>query len=272
MDQPGSFFELTMSPGEQRELAVELTNHGETAVSARTYRADVYSIVNGGFGARLHPDPDTGATLWLNYTEDVLELGPGDGVTRTFLVTVPPDVAAPIAVVGGWAATGLLDVTSDLSALDGRGFWVVVVPFAGPPVCARFARRRPFAPGPMGCWRGPAAGEWSTSLDRDHFVRGVESIRAAIAAGDAHQVNLTRRLSAPLPAGAEEVATRSAAARARRPGGRTAVPVGEVDEVRIVSAWVAAHEPPELLLDQAADDRVALHRFLATATELPAAA
>lgn len=94
VDQPGSFFELTMSPGEQRELAVELTNHGETAVSARTYRADVYSIVNGGFGARLHPDPDTGATLWLNYTEDVLELGPGDGVTRTFLVTVPPDVAA----------------------------------------------------------------------------------------------------------------------------------------------------------------------------------
>ena len=126
---------------------------------------------------------------------------------------MPADVAAPIAVVGGWAATGLLDVTSDLSALDGRGFWVVTVPFAGQPVCARFARRQPFAPGPMGRWRGPAAGDWSTSLGREHFVRGVESIRAAIAAGDAHQVNLTRRLSAPLTAGADVVSLGDALAR-----------------------------------------------------------
>ena len=93
VDQTGSFFELTMTPGEQRDLAVELANHGEAAVSARTYRADVYSIINGGFGARLHPDPDTGTTLWLNYAEDVLELGPGNGVTRTFSVTVPADAA-----------------------------------------------------------------------------------------------------------------------------------------------------------------------------------
>jgi hypothetical protein len=94
VDQAGRFFELTMAPGERRELAVELANHGETAVPARTYRADVYSIVNGGFGARLEPDPDTGATLWVAYAEDVLELDAGSGVTRTFSVTVPPDAAA----------------------------------------------------------------------------------------------------------------------------------------------------------------------------------
>ncbi len=91
--QAGSFFELTMAPGERRELAVELANHAEAPVSARTYRADVYTIVNGGFGARMHPDPDTGATLWLNYTEDVLQLGAGSGVRRTFSVTVPPGAA-----------------------------------------------------------------------------------------------------------------------------------------------------------------------------------
>ncbi len=126
---------------------------------------------------------------------------------------MPADVAPPLAVVGGWAATGLLDVTSDLSALDGGGFWVVVLPFAGPPVCARFARRRPCAPGPAGRWRGPTAGEWSTSLDRPGFVRAVEAIRAAIAAGDAHQVNLTRRLSTALPAGADVAALGDALAR-----------------------------------------------------------
>jgi para-aminobenzoate synthetase component 1 len=128
------------------------------------------------------------------------------------ITEMPSDVAAPLAVVGGQVATGLLDVTSDLTALDGRGFWVVVLPFTGPPVCARFAHRRSSTPGPVGRWRGPAGG-WSTSLDRDAFVGGVEAIRHAIAAGDAHQVNLTRRLSAPLPAGADVVDLGDALAR-----------------------------------------------------------
>ena len=89
--QTGSFFDLTMAPGERRDLAVELTNHGEAAVAARTYRADVYTIINGGFGARLRPDPDTGPTLWLDYPEDVLQLAAGTTVKRTFSLTVPRD-------------------------------------------------------------------------------------------------------------------------------------------------------------------------------------
>ena len=89
--QTGTFFDLTMAPGERRDLAVELTNHGEATVAARTYRADVYTIVNGGFGARLRPDPDTGPTLWLDYPEDVLQLAAGTTVRRTFSLTVPRD-------------------------------------------------------------------------------------------------------------------------------------------------------------------------------------
>ena len=46
--------------------------------------------------------------------------------------------AAPLAVVGGRLATGLLDLTSDLAALDSEGFWVVVAPFEGDATCARF--------------------------------------------------------------------------------------------------------------------------------------
>jgi para-aminobenzoate synthetase component 1 len=128
------------------------------------------------------------------------------------------DTAAPLAVVGGRLCTGLLDVTSDLAALDGTGFWAVVLPFEGPPVCARFASVRPARPWPGPPWWGPAAGDWATSLDRSAFCRGVAVIRDRIAAGDVYQVNLTRQLRAPLrrpPEGATDDIAALGAALAR---------------------------------------------------------
>jgi para-aminobenzoate synthetase component 1 len=68
-------------------------------------------------------------------------------------------------------------------------------------VCARFADVRPARPWPGSAWRGPPAGAWTSSLDGPAFRAGVTAIRAAIGAGDVYQVNLTRRLSAPLPGG-----------------------------------------------------------------------
>ena len=62
----------------------------------------------------------------------------------------------------------------------------------------------------------------------------------------------------PLPQEPDEVARRSrsvleAATRAER----TSVPAEDVDEVRIASAWMAEHRPPELALAEAVDaDRV----------------
>jgi DNA polymerase III subunit epsilon len=67
----------------------------------------------------------------------------------------------------------------------------------------------------------------------------------------------------PLP-GASELAERTEEALDRPPG-RTVVPTNEVDEVRIVAAWVAEHEPPELPLDPAPDN-ARLLGFLARAT------
>ena len=107
--------------------------------------------------------------------------------------------ASPLAVVGGRLCTGLLDLTDDLAALDSTGFWAVVVPFDGIPICARFADVRPATAWPGPPWSGPEPASWSTSLDRDAFCRGVEAIRESIRSGDVYQVNLTRRLSAPLP-------------------------------------------------------------------------
>jgi para-aminobenzoate synthetase component 1 len=124
---------------------------------------------------------------------------------------VPPDLP-PVAAVGGRLATGLRDVTSDLAALDGEGFWVVVLPYAGTPVCARFDQVRPMRGRPARTWVGPRPDQWRTSLDRPAFEAGVRSIRDAIAAGDVYQVNLTRRLSAPLPPDADVLALGTALA------------------------------------------------------------
>lgn len=109
------------------------------------------------------------------------------------------DQVAPLAVVGGRLCTGLSDVTSDLAALDSTGFWAVVLPFDGPPICARFGHVRPTTTWPGPAWRGPERASWRSSLDESSFRSGVEEIRERIRAGDVYQVNLTRRLSAPLP-------------------------------------------------------------------------
>ena len=113
--------------------------------------------------------------------------------------SVALDALAPLCVVGDRIGTGLLDVTSDVAALDSEGFWAVVLPYSGTPVCARFERVRPATPWPGPPWQGPAIDRWTSSLDRDGFTAGVRAIREAIAAGDVYQVNLTRRLSAPMP-------------------------------------------------------------------------
>ncbi|AGK76035.1 chorismate-binding protein [Streptomyces microflavus] len=106
-----------------------------------------------------------------------------------------------MARFGGLVASGLQDVTHDPAALDSSGFWAVCADFEGRAVCARFSSvRREEVPAPVpGAWRGPAAGQWATSLDREAYTAGVRQIRAYIAAGEVYQANLCRVLSAPLP-------------------------------------------------------------------------
>ncbi|MEE1736817.1 chorismate-binding protein [Streptomyces sp. BE147] len=107
-----------------------------------------------------------------------------------------------MARFGGLVASGLQDVTSDPAALDSSGFWAVCADFEGRLVCARFStvRTEP-VPAPVpGAWRGPAVGDWTSSMDRDAYKAGVRRIREHIAAGEVYQANLCRVMSAPLPA------------------------------------------------------------------------
>ncbi|TKV28836.1 DUF916 domain-containing protein [Arthrobacter sp. NamB2] len=89
-DQPGPYFALTMSPGESRELAVELGNQGTVPIEALTYAADAYTVINGGFGAKERGSSPTGTTEWVSYPTEVVELPTEQGITRAFSVTVPP--------------------------------------------------------------------------------------------------------------------------------------------------------------------------------------
>ncbi|MBO0915996.1 chorismate-binding protein [Streptomyces laculatispora] len=106
-----------------------------------------------------------------------------------------------MARFGGLVASGLQDVTSDPAALDSSGFWAVSADFDGRLVCARFATVRTAAvPAPVrGAWRGPAAGDWNSSLDRAAYLAGVRRIREYIAAGEVYQANLCRVMTARLP-------------------------------------------------------------------------
>ena len=161
--------------------------------------------------------------------------GPGPYPRR-----VSPDLP-PLAVVGGRLLTGLLDVTSDLAALEGRGTWAVVLPFDGPPVLARFAESRPARPWPGAPWRGPEPSAWDSSLDRAGFCAGVDAIRAAVAAGDVYQVNLTRRLSAPLPPDADIAALGAAL------GQGNPAPYAAVVRLPSVGCQVASASPERFL-------------------------
>jgi para-aminobenzoate synthetase component I len=59
-------------------------------------------------------------------------------------------------------------------------------------------------PAPVpGAWRGPRAGDWTSSLDRGAYTAAVRRIRERIATGEVYQANLCRVLSAPVPPGAD---------------------------------------------------------------------
>jgi hypothetical protein len=91
VDQPGPYFDVTMRPGERRSFEVTLGDAAAAPMDIRTYAADVYTIVNGGFGGRLRDEARTGMTGWLEYPTETMQLRPGQSVHRPFTVSVPPD-------------------------------------------------------------------------------------------------------------------------------------------------------------------------------------
>jgi para-aminobenzoate synthetase component I len=107
-------------------------------------------------------------------------------------------VTSAQARFGSVVASELVEVTSDVSALDGGGWWAVVAPYDAPPVLARFGRVETAA-APSGRWTGPVREAWRSSMSREQYVAAVERVREHIAAGDVYQANVCRVLEADLP-------------------------------------------------------------------------
>ncbi|MBO3752089.1 anthranilate synthase component I family protein [Streptosporangiaceae bacterium NEAU-GS5] len=149
------------------------------------------------------------------------------------------------AHVGGRLATGLRDVTSDLSALDGSGWWAVVVTYEGEVTCARFdsVRDAPL-PEPVGEWHGPAPEAWRSSLGEREYEAGVRAVRDDIERGEVYQANLCRILAAELPGPADP---RALAARLAEGNPAPHAAVIHVPETTVVSA------SPELYLGRDGD-------------------
>jgi para-aminobenzoate synthetase component 1 len=106
----------------------------------------------------------------------------------------------------GLLASGLVEVSDRLSALDDGSFWALVVDFEGGVTCARFADvvRAPLPSSPL---EWPAlTGAWSTSLDESAYVTACEEVRRRIGCGDVYQVNVCRVLEHPLDERADVLA------------------------------------------------------------------
>jgi para-aminobenzoate synthetase component I len=140
--------------------------------------------------------------------------------------------AEPVAVFGDVVATGLLEITHEVSALDKGGWWAVVMSYEGRLTAARFQSVATAAAAPIGSWRGPDQLAWQTSLDESGYRRRVDVVRDRIAHGDVYQANLCRVLSAELPNHeAADVAGLAALLRAGNPapfGGFVRVPEADL--------------------------------------------
>ncbi len=89
VERERGFFELALAPGQSQTLALSLANIGPEPYRLVTYAADIYTRINGGSEARLRGEPASGATLWLDYPEETIDLALGADLIREFTVTVP---------------------------------------------------------------------------------------------------------------------------------------------------------------------------------------
>ena len=112
-----------------------------------------------------------------------------------------------VAVVGGWTARGLEQVSHDLADLSGGGRWAVSVSFEGKPILARFRDWGKRSPGneEVGRYRAPRT-EWTDSLPRSEYMKAVERVREHISRGEVYQVNICRVLSSSIAPESDPVA------------------------------------------------------------------
>lgn len=95
-----SSFDEELDPGESTELTLTITNLYTEALDLRSYVADSYTLVNGGFGVEQEGVATKTPTTWITYPAETHTLNPGEAIDVTFSVAVPAD-AQPGNYVSG---------------------------------------------------------------------------------------------------------------------------------------------------------------------------
>ena len=98
--EDGSHLRTDLEPGQGTELVAMLGNQDDKPLALRTYAADAYTLVNGGFGVREEADPQHAPTTWLSYPAETYDLAPGDIIERRFAVAVPEGTLPGSYLVG----------------------------------------------------------------------------------------------------------------------------------------------------------------------------
>jgi hypothetical protein len=109
----GDYFTLEAEPGTDNDLTVVIGNSDDEPLTLRSYVNDVVPVTNGGFAMALEDVEPTGTATWIDYQADTFELEPGEGVERTFTVSIPDDAEA------GEHIAGLALETVDPVAVEG---------------------------------------------------------------------------------------------------------------------------------------------------------
>jgi hypothetical protein len=112
-DVDGAYITVEAEAGTTHTIGVVLGNADDEPLTLRTYDADAFTLVNGGFGAYDEDVPQSGTATWIDYAAETLTLESTQGVERELTVTIPADTppgqyiagivletAAPIAIEG----------------------------------------------------------------------------------------------------------------------------------------------------------------------------
>lgn len=88
-DVDGAFFTVEAEAGTSHTLTAVLGNVGQEPLSLETYAGDAFTLVNGGFGVREKDEPRDDVSTWFDYETETYDFAPGEGVERSFTVSVP---------------------------------------------------------------------------------------------------------------------------------------------------------------------------------------
>jgi hypothetical protein len=116
----GDYFDLTIDAGTTVTEKVLIANTGEITNDLRTYATNAFTKQGGGFAAAEYGTEPNDVTKWLDYPEETFDIEVGQGVERTFTVTVPPGTAPGeyiTAIAAANAEAGGIEGTSELNQI-----------------------------------------------------------------------------------------------------------------------------------------------------------